>query len=193
MHYDPQKKEIFLDRSLNTLDEFVLKFITILARYVPYTIISGYVSIILGRARATEDIDLLIPKITFDLFKPLYEDLQQQGFWCLNAEDVQEVFSYFRDGYSVRFALRDTTIPNFEVKFPRTLGEKESFQDTIKIHLSQNDIVLCSLESHVAFKKYFLQSEKDIEDAAYVEELFKNQLDEHKINKYRQLIETNGK
>jgi len=37
--------------------------------------VSGYVSILLGRTRATEDVDLLVPKMHFNGFKLLFEDL----------------------------------------------------------------------------------------------------------------------
>ena len=60
MKYDTDKKEIILDKELNELDKYVLEFIKILEKHVDYVIISGYVSILLGRSRSTEDIDLFI-------------------------------------------------------------------------------------------------------------------------------------
>ena len=59
MEYNPLKKELKLDRKISDLDKFVLDFCNLLERYV---LVSRYVSILLGRSRATEDIDLLIPK-----------------------------------------------------------------------------------------------------------------------------------
>ena len=45
---------IVLDRELNELDSFVLEFIKCLqSRYV---IVAGYVAILLGRSRTTDDI-----------------------------------------------------------------------------------------------------------------------------------------
>jgi len=62
MKYDIQKKEIGLDRKLNQLDKFVLKFCNLLDKN--YVIVSGYVSILFGRSRGTEDVDLLIQKLS---------------------------------------------------------------------------------------------------------------------------------
>jgi len=47
---------------LSNLDKFVLEFIKVLEQHVDYVIISGYVSIVLGRTRITEDIDVFIKK-----------------------------------------------------------------------------------------------------------------------------------
>ena len=60
MEYNKEKKEIILNKKISELDKLVLNFINLLKNHADYVIISGYVSIILGRARATEDIDLFI-------------------------------------------------------------------------------------------------------------------------------------
>lgn len=49
---------IVLDRELNELDSLVLEFIKCLqSRYV---IVAGYVAILLGRSRTTDDIDIIV-------------------------------------------------------------------------------------------------------------------------------------
>lgn len=57
------KGKIRLDRVLSELDERVLGFTRILEKHVEYVIVSGYVSILFGRARATEDVDILIKEL----------------------------------------------------------------------------------------------------------------------------------
>ena len=64
MEYDVDKREIKSDKVLNNLDKFVIDFIKILEEHVDYVIISGYISILLGRSRATEDIDVFIKRIS---------------------------------------------------------------------------------------------------------------------------------
>jgi len=54
MEYYNEKGEIKINKELNNLDKFVLDFISLLEEYV---IVSGYVSILLRRSRATEDVD----------------------------------------------------------------------------------------------------------------------------------------
>ena len=189
MEYDRTKREIKLSRRLSNLDKLVLEFVNILKKHVRYVIISGYISILLGRARATEDVDLFIEKINKEKFAVLYVDLDKAGFWCLNAEKADEVFSYLEDGLAVRFARKGKSIPNFEIKFPKNKVDEGTFDDLIKVELGDKEIIISSLERQIAFKRYFLKSDKDIEDALHIEEIFKQDLDNEKINKLKKLIE----
>ncbi len=190
MEYNREKKEIILNKELSKLDQLVLDFIKILRKYVDYVIISGYVSILLGRSRATEDVDLYIKKISFENFLILYQELIKNDFECLNAEKPQEVFSYIQDGLAIRFAIKGSPIPNFEVKFPKRNIDEETFEDFLTVILPQGKIKISSLERQVAFKRYYLSSDKDIEDALHIEELFKNKLDYNKINKFKEIIKS---
>ena len=157
MDYDKNKKEINLNRELSKLDELVIKFVKIIKEHTAYVIISGYVSILLGRSRATEDVDLFIEKITFDKFLELYQDLKQNGFWCLNAENPTEIFNFLKDNMAIRFALKNKSIPNFEVKFPKRIVDEETFKDFIIVNLPKDKIKISSLERQIAFKRYYLK------------------------------------
>jgi len=194
MRYDDKAKEIVLNRELSNLDKLVLNFIKILEKYTDYVIVSGYVSIILGRARATEDVDVFIEKIDKSKFLSLYKELQEKGFWCINGESGDEVFSYLENKMAVRFARKNEAIPNFEIKFPKTRLDEETFEDSVTVVLKKGKIKISSLERQVAFKRYFLKSDKDVEDAIHIEELFKDKLDYGKINKLKERIkgEENG-
>jgi len=189
MEYLSNKKEIILNRELNKLDRFALDFTRILEKHADYVIISGYVSILLGRSRATDDIDIFIKELPFGQFSELYEDLQRNGFECINAEAPKEVFSYIKDGLAIRFSRKNAPTPNFEVKFPKREIDKETFSDFITVILPSGKFKISSLERQIAFKRYYLKSEKDIEDALHIEELFKKQLDYGKINKLKSIIE----
>jgi len=55
-----KKKIILNNKVVNRLDEFVLTFTSVLDRMkINYVIVSGYVAIVFGRSRATEDIDII--------------------------------------------------------------------------------------------------------------------------------------
>lgn len=193
MEYDLEKKEIILDRELSNLDKLVLEFIGILEKYTEYVIISGYVSILLGRTRTTEDVDIFIKNLSKETFSEFYRELDNKGFWCLNAESTEEVYSYLTDGLAVRFSRKNVSIPNFEVKFPKTKLEKETFNDFLEVKLSKGTLMISCLERHIAFKRHFLKSDKDIEDALHIEETFKSKLDYGKINNIKQEIEEEEK
>ena len=63
---------IKLNKVLNELDVFVLEFTRLLERHTPCVIVSGYISILFGRARATEDINLFIQPLSRETFLAFY-------------------------------------------------------------------------------------------------------------------------
>ena len=109
-------------------------------------------------------------------------------FLCLNAESDDEVYSYLKDNIAIRFAVKGQTIPNLEVKFPKTRLDLDAFADFIEVETEEGIIKISSLEKQIAFKKYYLGSDKDLEDARHLEEFFKEHLDKEKIKKYKELI-----
>jgi len=189
MIYDENKREITLDRELGKLDKLVIEFVRILEKHVEYVIISGYVSILLGRSRITEDIDIFIKEMSFEQFSKLYQELEEKGFWCINAEKPESVYDYLKTCKAVRFALEGTSIPNFEVGFPKREIDSETFGDFITVITNDAKLKISSLERHIAFKRYYLESDKDIEDSIHIEELFEGKIDYKKINKLRKSIE----
>ena len=72
MEYCAEKKEIVSNKSLNDLDRFVLDFLKIMEKYTNYVLVSGYVSILLGRSRASEDVDILVPEMDYANFKIMF-------------------------------------------------------------------------------------------------------------------------
>ena len=53
------KKKIEFRKELNDLDKFVIDFTSILNKLkIKYVIVSGYVAILFGRSRSSEDIDI---------------------------------------------------------------------------------------------------------------------------------------
>jgi len=188
MKYNKEKKEITSDKELNELDKFALDFLKIIEKHTEYVIVAGYISILLGRARATEDIDIFIKKISKEQFSKLYKELQEKKFWCLNAEKEEELFEYLKDNLAIRFSREKLPVPNFEVKFPKDALDEQVFKDAITVILPKGNLKISSLERHIAFKELFLGSDKDIEDAKHVKEIFKKQINKEKINKIKELI-----
>jgi predicted nucleotidyltransferase len=188
MKYDSGKREIKSNKVLNELDKFVLSFIKILEKHIDYVIISGYVSLLLGRTRTTEDVDIFIKEIPLEKFLEFYKELRKEGFWCINAERGEEIYSYLREKLGVRFSRENQPVPNFEVKFPKREIDKEIFQDFLTVKLQKGELKISSLERHIAFKRYYLGTEKDKEDAEHIEETFKGLIDYGKVNKFKETI-----
>jgi len=88
--------DIKIDRELSDLDRFALSFIKILRNHTDYVIVSGYVSIILGRARASEDIDVIIAPIDKNKLGNLVGSLKKT-FYCLNANDANGIYGNLKE------------------------------------------------------------------------------------------------
>lgn len=183
------QRTLQLDKALTELDLFVLEFARLLERYTSYVIVSGYVAILFGRARATEDVDIFIQPLEKERFVAYYDELERAGYWCLNAETACDSYDYLAEGIAVRFAKKGQTIPNIEVKFAKKTLAQEALRDTITVITKQGSLVVSSLERQIAFKRYYLKSDKDLEDARHIEEAFKGHIDVKKVQRYKRMIE----
>lgn len=183
------KNRIKLDRQFGELDNFVFRFIKIIEKYVNYVIVSGYVALLFGRSRGTEDVDIFIKEMNTEVLGKLYGALIKEGFYCLNTDSVEEIYNYLKDGLGIRFAENDSNVPNIEIKLALKYLHLETFNDRVKVLTKKGDLWISSLEQQIAFKKYYLKSPKDLEDARYLEETFKKDIDYNKIEKFKELIE----
>jgi len=177
---------IKIDRDLSDLDRFTISFIEILEKHTNYVIVSGYVAILLGRARASEDIDVIIPKIDFTTFKPLIHDLKQNEFYCMNTEEDKDIYEYLTDDLAVRFAKKDCIIPNIEMKWAKNKFDELALEKTLTVQFTENSLCISHLELQIAFKEIVLKSPKDLEDARHIQNVAKGHLDKELIKKYKE-------
>lgn len=182
------KKTIQIDRELSDLDKFTLDFVKILKKHTKYVIVSGYVAILLGRARASEDVDIIILRIGSSTFKPLYNDLKKNNFYCLNAEEEKTVYSYLEDNLAVRFAKIDSMIPNIEMKCTKNEFDKIALEKTIDVIIKNETLHISHLELQIAFKEEVLKSPKDMEDAEHIKDVAKEYLDNKLIQEYKEML-----
>jgi len=180
MDIDYTKREIRFEKELNNLDNLTISFTSILNKLdIKYVIVSGYVSILFGRSRSSEDIDIIVDKLSFEKFKELWSNLYKD-FECINTENVKEAYTdYLMNKNAIRFSKKKEYVPNIEVKFPDTnLSQLDLFalSQRKKVILNDNTLFISPLELQIPFK-FFLGSEKDIEDALYLYEIFKNKIE----------------
>jgi len=182
------KHTIKLDKVLNKLDKFVLDFVKILKKYSDYVIISGYVSILFGRSRATEGIDLLVPKMNKKTFLKLFHDLNKK-FECINSSKPDELYNdYLLNNNAIRFSYRDKPIPNIEFKFAKTTMDYEALKQKLYVKMGSRELIISSLELQIAFKEEVLGSEKDIEDALHIRTVFEKNLNKNKLEHYKKIL-----
>ena len=182
------KSTIRIDRELSELDLFSLEFINVLGKYTDYVIVSGYVAILLGRARASEDIDVIIPKFDFSTFQSFYDDLEREGFYCLNASEDDTIFQVLKNGSPIRFSRNEQVIPNVELKWAENKFDRMTLEKKITVKLPEGDIYISPLEMQIAFKEEVLKSPKDMEDAQHIRDVAQEYLSEDTIEKYKGML-----
>ncbi|MBI2675904.1 MAG: hypothetical protein HYX24_05570 [Candidatus Aenigmarchaeota archaeon] len=167
-------KTIRLDKAENDLDRFAVDFSTIIEKHTKHVIISGYVAILFGRNRASEDIDVFVEG--FQDFEKFYREIHEKGYWILNHDNSKDAHSMIKDGLAIRIARKNQWLPNFEIKMPKRDTDFYSLQNRITVLMKSGKLLIGPLELGIAFK-LFLSSEKDIEDARFLYKLFQDRLD----------------
>ena len=164
------------DKIITSLDRFVLDFIGLLGSQTGYVIVSGYVAILFGRSRGTEDVDILLPRLEGAAFGNLHDQLLKQEYEFLNAEDAPGLFDMLVHGMGIRVAQKGRVIPNIELKFLKDETDRQVFRDRVEVNFSGSAVCISPIEIQIAYKLY-LGSEKDVEDALYLWEIFREDLD----------------
>lgn len=182
-----KNKNIILKRDITELDKFVFKTVRIIEKHTKYVIISGYIAILFGRARGTEDVDMFIERIDFKTFDKLFDDLIKNGMWCLNGNNKKTLFKLLEDNLAIRFAKKDTVIPNFEIKFIKDKYSKYSLDNKMKVILNKEELYTSLLEMQIPYKLE-LGSEKDIEDATHLYILFEKYLNMEKMKEIAKML-----
>jgi len=183
------EKTVLLEKELNELDKFLFSFVKILEKYFEYVVVSGYVSILFGRSRATEDIDVLVKEINKKKFSEFWKEINK-SFWCLNAKTLEEALELLKES-SLRFAKKNEIIPNIELKTCKKRIDFLTMDEKIKVILAnKKSIFISPIELQIAYKEEVLKSEKDLEDAFYLRELFKERIDNRKIEEFKKVIKS---
>jgi len=172
----------------NVLKNFSEQFCTVVEKHCKYIIVSGYVAIASGRSRATEDIDMIIERIPKEKFRAMHNDLSTEGFICTQDDNPEELFEYLINNTSIRYTRKERSLPNMEVKFAKDFLDNHQLQTRIKLPLTGLDLWFSSIEMNIAFKEEYLKSEKDLEDARHLRKVYKEQIDESKVNGIKGLI-----
>lgn len=184
--------ELIIERELSELDKRVLEFKQVFDKLgIEYVIVSGYVAILTGRSRGTEDIDLIIPKLDEADMDRLKNELKDRGYWCIN-QDIDEIDSFLEGGISVRIAREGNVIPNFELFYPEDKFDRESLRERLRVQLDEGELFISPLELQIAYK-LFLGSEKDYEDALHLFRLFEADLNQKRLKDLAEELEVGEK
>jgi len=170
------KEQMEFEKELNSLDKFVIDFTGVLNKLkIKYVVVSGYVAILFGRNRTSEDVDLLIEESDFEKFLQLWNELSEK-FDCLNTNSPEKAYEEFLlKETAIRFSEKKKYVPNIEVKFAKTELDKWTVENRKKVLLNNKKLFVSPIELQITFK-LLLGSKKDIEDARYLHNIFKDYL-----------------
>lgn len=188
------RARIKLVKELNDLDKLVIDFIRVLDRNkVKYVLVSGYVSILFGRSRSSEDIDIIVKKMPKRRFFVLWEDLSKKHFECIIPDNFESAYDkYLMKRVSIRFSRKDQPIPNIEFMFPKAEDlDNWVLRNGKQVQLNKQVLKISPIELQIAYK-LFLGSEKDIEDARHLYHLFKESLNQKLLTQFLLKLDKKG-
>lgn len=91
-----------VSRELSELDREVIEFTQVLEDCaIDYVIVSGYVAILTGRSRGTEDIDVILEPLDEQRTADLVQTLKEKEYWGM-AMPLDEMYSIENTGREPR-------------------------------------------------------------------------------------------
>jgi succinate dehydrogenase flavin-adding protein (antitoxin of CptAB toxin-antitoxin module) len=193
MDFTYNSKEIIIDDKVITdLDMLVLEFKSIIEKYTQYVFISGYLPIFFGRTRGTEDVDVFIKRFDEKTFFQFYDELDKKGWYFLNPEKKEGLYEMLNEHLSIRAAKKDTLFPNIEMKYIKDEIDEYTINNRVNLLINKKfEMYIAPIEVEIPYKIY-LSSEKDIEDALYLWELFKEFLDKDVLSRFFKVLKVKG-
>ncbi len=173
-------------KDLNILEKFATQFCRVVDAHAKYMIVSGFVAIISGRIRGTEDIDLIIEPLDAQTFSKLHHDLCTHGFEAIQSSSPDVLLEYLTDKTSIQYCWLDKPLPVMELKFAKDDLDRMQLHERVRLPLTTLDLWFSSIEWNIAFKEEYLQSEKDMDDAHHLRKIYT--VDEQKIKEYKVLV-----
>lgn len=166
---------LVVDREPNQLDALAIEFSRLLDQYdIQHVYIAGYVSILAGRARSTDDIDVLIERLDEGTAGELVETLVDTGYWgpAMPLASMAEMLDH---GDNIWVAPNDQITPHLEVKYPHDEFDRASLDNAITAQIGDALIPIGPLELQIAYKLH-LGTQTDLEDAVHLYTLFEETL-----------------
>lgn len=175
--------EIRLEKTPSDLDTLVLDVVAVLEDLsIDYAVVSGYVAVLLGRSRATEDIDMIIERIDSETAATLSDRLQASGYWGA-AMPLDDLYETLADDLIIRVAEDGHRVPNVELKFAHDRYSQLSLRNTVTVRFTDAALQIGSLELQIAYKLR-MGAQKDFEDALYLYHLLGSTLNTSKLEGY---------
>jgi hypothetical protein len=178
-----------LSRKLSELDRDVIGFTSVLDdEGIDYVIVSGYVAILTGRSRSTEDIDTVLEPLSEAELDRLADRLDEEGYWGM-AMPLDEMAEMLGGGDRLRVAEDGEMYPNFEVWLASNDLEREALSTAITAEVDGYEVSISSIELQIAYKLRLAEGAgttngKDFEDALHLYLTFEDQFKSEQLEAY---------
>lgn len=177
------KGEIHLEKPPNQLDELILDVVEVFENLgIDYAVVSGYVAVLLGRSRGTEDIDVIVERFGEETADALVRELTEAAYWRA-AMPLDDMYATLSDDLIVRVAEDGHRVPNVELKFAHDRYSRLSLRNTVDVNFNDGTIKIGSLELQIAYKLR-MGAQKDFEDALYLWHLLDSTLNTDTLESY---------
>ena len=180
---------LVVSKTLTELDRDVIEFAEALdERDVSYVIVSGYLAILTGRSRSTEDVDVILEPLSEAETERLVETLKDRGYWGM-AMPLDSTYEMLSEGDRIRVAEEGEMIPNFEVWFADSTLERAVLGDPLTAEVGGETLNVSPIERQIAYKLHLAQGAdsvtgKDFEDALHLYSTFEEQLNREELERY---------
>lgn len=172
---------LLVDRQPNALDELAIRFTTILNDLgIDHVYVSGYIAILTGRSRATEDLDVLLERIDEPTIQRLTSRLDDEGFWgpAMSLDRMAEMLAD-----ALWIAADGELVPHLEAKFVSDRFDRASLRKRLTASIGGATLPIGPLELQIAYKLW-MGSQTDVEDALHLYELFEESLSTTELERW---------
>ncbi len=175
------KSIVLNDYELTNLDKMVIEFSSILGKYSDYVIVSGYLAIVFGNARETLDVDFIYKDMK-GKEEEFSKEIKKNFYW--SEKDIEKALKK-GERMSIFHRKSDWYI---DLKKASSIFDEISIKDRIKLLLNDKEIFVSPIELQICYKISQLGSDKDIKDASYLYEFFKEKIDKKKLKEYARMM-----
>ncbi|MFB6139314.1 MAG: hypothetical protein ABEJ26_02635 [Halosimplex sp.] len=151
-----------------------------------YVVVSGYVAVLFGRSRATEDIDVITERFDEQTAILLARDLRDRGYWG-STMPLDDLFGMLSDDLPIRVAEHGHRVPNVELKFASDEYDRISLRNRLRVSIGGAELEVGSLEFQIAYK-LSMGAQKDFEDALYLYEVAGDTLNTRELESYAEKL-----
>lgn len=172
---------LVVGRQPNVLDELAIRFSEILDDLgIEHVYVAGYVAILTGRSRATEDIDVLLERVGDERVDELVTRLEDEGMWG-PAMPLDRMDELLEDNIWV--ADEGQMVPHLEVKFVDDRFDRASLDGRIRARIGGEEIPIGPIELQIAYKLW-MGTRTDFEDALHLFVLFEGSLRRDELQRW---------